>query len=98
MNNWYSPSEAEAVIDEYCRARRWMPSTFCQRFRLSVPYGGRPGWIARLREGRVQAQDIVHVVETCSLTWPSNAEWPRKVKRPNNDRVRVRLGDDHGRV
>jgi hypothetical protein len=98
MTAWYSPSEAEAVIDEYLRARQWQEGTFCQRFRLSVPYGGRRGWLARLREGKVQAQDINRVVETCSLTWPSGAIWPRKVKRPNNDRVRVRLGDDHGRV
>jgi len=89
--NDYSRSEALAVVEAYIAAMGWRESTFCQQFRLSVPFGGRPGWLARLRKNEVRGKEVARVVEACSLTWPSGAIWPRHVKRPNVITARVRV-------
>jgi hypothetical protein len=99
MNDiWYSPADAAAVIEEYCRANGWGEGHFCGRFRLELPYGKRRGWVTRMKDGDVRVSDIARVVEACAATWPSSATWPPYVARPRGrmDHDQVRKKESQG--
>lgn len=79
---WYSPADALAVIETYCAAKGWGDGQFCNKLKLELPYGGRQGWVTRLRSGDVRAREIARVVRRCAETWPDGAEWPPFVVQP----------------
>jgi hypothetical protein len=85
MTDWYSPPDAAAVIEEFCRAKGWQEAMFCQAFGLGSPYSGRVGWISRLRKGKVASASVSHVIARCAANWPDGAEWPPYVVRPRGD-------------